>query len=126
MVRKAITRNISFVQVISLRKATKTMFLGYSNTAETDQVNIVAGYFYAAYNFGSFTGAVWVTPMDPNGREAADAVIPGTYNDTFDTIEFDTTDHIMGIAVHEYDQGNIGELRGRWGNPYADIRMEKK
>ena len=51
------------------------------------QVNIVAGYFYAAYNFGSFTGAVWVTPMDPNGREAADAVIPGTYNDTFDTID---------------------------------------
>ena len=46
--------------------------------------------------------------------------------DTFDTIEFDTTDHIMGIAVHEYDQGNIGDLRGRWGNPYADIRMEKK
>lgn len=92
------------------------------------QVNIVSGYFYAAYNFGSFIGAVWVTPMELNGREAAGAVIPGIYNDTFDTIEFDTTDHIMGIAVHDYDQGtgNVGELRGRWGNPYANIRMEKK
>ncbi|MCR6504947.1 Calx-beta domain-containing protein [Bacteroides muris (ex Fokt et al. 2023)] len=92
------------------------------------KVNIVAGYFYAAYNFGTFTGAVWVTPLNLNGREASDAIIPGTYNDTFDVIEFDTEEYIMGIAVHEYDSstGDIGELKGRWGNPYADIRMEKK
>lgn len=84
-------------------------------------------YFYAAYNFGSFIGAVCITPMDMSGKPSTTA-IPGTFNNTFDEIVFDTSVSILGLKVHEYntETGEIGSYMGRLGNPYANIRLVKK
>lgn len=84
-------------------------------------------YFYATYNFGSFIGAVAITPMDMSGKPTTQA-IPGTFNDTFDEIVFDTSSTLLGLKVHEYDTntGAIGEYMGRLGNPYANVRLVKK
>ncbi|RGN34545.1 Calx-beta domain-containing protein [Bacteroides oleiciplenus] len=85
------------------------------------------GIFYAAYNFGSFIGAACVTPMNSKGAPST-IPIPGTYNDTFDEIVFDTSESILGVKVHEYDTstGDFGDYKGRLGNPYQNIRMVKK
>lgn len=84
-------------------------------------------YFYAAYNFGSFIGAVCITPMDMTNKPSTTA-IPGTFNNTFDEIVFDTSVSILGLKVHEYntETGEIGAYKGRLGNPYANIRLVKK
>lgn len=100
--------------------------LEYSPNGTVKIANV--GYFYAAYNFGSFLGAVCVTPMDMNGKES-DTPIPGTYNDTFDEIEFDTETGLVGVAIHDYNSstGAIGEYLGyRLGSPYLILGLTKK
>lgn len=98
--------------------------LAYSSEG---RVNVVEGIFYAAYNFGSFIGAVCVAPMTMAGRPS-DVPIPGTYNETFDEITFNQEIGLVGVKVHEYDNatGEIGELKGRYGNPYLLVKMVKK
>lgn len=99
--------------------------VGYDKSGKLSITN--TDYFYAAYNFGSFIGAVCITPMDMTGKPSTKA-IPGTFNGTFDEIVFDTSESVLGLKVHEYDTqtGEIGAYMGRLGSPYANIRLVKK
>lgn len=99
--------------------------LKYSASGTVDIVDV--GYFYAAYNFGSFIGAVCVTPMNTSGRPQSGLFIPGTYNNTFDEIVFDKSAGLVGVAAYEYDTstGAVGEYKGRL-SVFQIIGMTKK
>jgi len=86
--------------------------LKYTPTGTVDIVNV--GYFYAAYNFGSFIGACCVTPMNAS-KQPMDDPIPGAYNSTFDEITFDYSAGLAGVAVYDYNTstGEIGGYKGR-------------
>lgn len=88
-------------------------------------------YFYAAYNFGQFIGAVAVGAYTAEAKpKVGSEDLMATYNDSFDRIVFDTesANPWMGIMVHLYDTstGAIGQYMGRYGNPITNLVLEKK
>ena len=85
-------------------------------------------YFYDAYNFGQFNGAVAVGAYTAEAKpKVGSEDLMATYNDSFDRIVFDTesANPWMGIMVHLYT-GTIGQYMGRYGNPITNLVLEKK
>ena len=84
--------------------------------------------YYVAYNFGSFIGAVCVSPYNMD-RTPSDARFVGTFNDTFDEITFDSdaTQLLIGtkISVYNTSDGSIGEYAGGWER-LKNLKLVKK
>ena len=94
--------------------ATIPWTVDYNKASET--LSVVQGPTYAKYNFG-FVGEVRVCPMDLTA--ALSKSLEGTWNETFDRIDFDPNG-IIGVGVFD-----SGEYAGYWA-VYAECYMVKK
>lgn len=91
-------------------------------------VTLEPDWYYTAYNFGSFIGAVCVSPYNMD-RTPSDQKFVGTYNDTFDEITFDSdaAQLLIGTKISDYNTstGAIGAYRGGWER-FKNLKLVKK
>lgn len=90
------------------------------------------GYFWKAYNFGSFYGATTTMPYLYNpetGKCDPQDAIQATYNDTFDTIEFEPNS-VVGQGVFDYNPNtgaiDVNTYYGVFGSQYLISTFKKK
>ena len=88
------------------------------NKAE-NTLSLLQGSTYKKYNFG-FVAEVRICPMNMDAELLTE--LEGTWNETFDKIEFDENG-IISTAVFDT---TTGDYRGYWGGAYCNCSLIKK